>query len=849
MFVEKLTLFGFKSFNQRISLEFGSGISSIIGPNGCGKSNVVDAMRWVLGEQSTKQLRGTKMEDVIFNGTRDEKPLSMAEVELTLNNDRGRLAIDYGTVSVARRLYRSGVSEYFINKQPVRLKDVRDLFMDTGMGSHAYSVIERQMVDNILSDTTGHRRFLFEEASGITKYKQRKREALLKLDATEDDLTRLNDIVYEIERELRSLARQVGKARRYQRLRNQVRDLDLALTAGSLDAMAAREASAREEWQEEATRREGITADLNQAEAALTERKLALLERERELLTAQGGLKDKEEARVAAEHQVVLLRERASGLLRRAEEAEQEAERMRRRLEETEAREHEVQVELEATRARREASATESESAEAALSAVEQELRAGRSRAAEHKQMSLDLFSVEADKKGSCERMRERQASLGERRAAAETRRTELVERATRLERSIADGDERRRELEESLAGARGELSASEDAITAVEARIHEAEAGLSRLRQESAGSDSRLRTLLELKANFEGVSEGVKSLLAERSSLPGLVGVVADVLEVPPAYLDALEASLGEASSFVLVEDRPAIEPSLERLRRADGGRATLVDLSALASGPLPELPKAKGVVGRGSELVRCEPRFRTLAERLLGSVIVVESRELARSLAQESAGGMRFVSTDGEVWERGRVRAGAHAQTGSAGGLLHRETEIRELSGKLAELGLTIEGMENQRGAEDQARAQAVEQRDRARAMVDETRTALEAHERELAGLERERTFATNEAADRVRERDGIALEISALARTLAEAEAELAEFQGELDAVRARLAETDGAVRAMEARRDEASARAQAGRDTLLQSSRAAGELEAQWARLEQTMKELVSGIAAR
>jgi chromosome segregation protein len=847
MFLYKLEIQGFKSFTDRTELQFGDGITGVIGPNGCGKTNVSDAIRWVLGEQSAKQLRGDSMEDVIFNGCPTRKPLGMAEVHLTFKNDRGILPTEFSEVTISRRVFRSGVSEYYLNKTPCRLRDIRDLFFDTGMGSHAYSVIERQMVDNILSDTTGHRRFLFEEASGITKYKQRKKEALNKLDATEGDLTRLNDIVFEIERELRSLARQVGKARRYQRLRETVRDLDLALTAGTLDALKAREASAKEEWQEEATRREGLTGELNQAEAALTEKKLALLELERELLTAQGGLKDREEARVAAEHQVVLLRERASGLAKRSEEAAEEAARMRERLEETQTREREVQAELAGTRERRETSAAESEQAEAALSQVEAELRAVRSRAMEHKQMSLDLFSVEADKKGTCERMRERLASLGERRAAAETRRTELVERAEDMERAQVEGEERRRELDESLTGARGELEACEDAIRTVEARIREADESLSRLRQDSAGADSRLRTLLELKANFEGVSEGGKALLAERDSLKGLVGVVADVLEVPPAYLDALEASLGEAASFVLVEDRAAIEPALARLRRPEGGRATLVDLSALATSALPDVPKAKGVVGRASELVRCEPRFAVLAERLLGSVIVVESRELARELAQDSPGGLRFVSTDGEVWERGRVRAGS--TRAGAGGLLHRESEIRELSGRLAELGLTIEGLANQREAEGGARTKAIEQRDHARWLVDETRTALESQVREMAGLDRERTFAQNEAAERVRERDAIALEIGALSRTLAEAEAELTAFQVELDAVRARLAETDGTMKALETRRDEASARAQAARDVLLQSSRTAGELEAQWARLEQTMKELVTGIAAR
>ena len=846
MFLYKLEIQGFKSFCDRTELQFGDGITGVIGPNGCGKTNVSDAIRWVLGEQSAKQLRGDSMEDVIFNGSPTRKPLGMAEVHLTFKNDRGILPTEFSEVTISRRVFRSGVSEYFLNKTPCRLRDIRDLFFDTGMGSHAYSVIERAMVDNILSDNTGHRRFLFEEASGITKYKQRKKEALGKLDATEDDLTRLNDIVFEIERELRSLARQVGKARRFQRLRDDVRDLDLALTAGTIESLREREAKARDEWQEEAVRREGLTAELDGSEATLTDRKLALLELERELMTAQGGLKDREEARVAAEHQVVLLRERASGLLRRAEEASQEAARMRERLEETQAREQEVQLRLKATRERRETAHTESEQAEAALDAVEQELRAGRSKAAEHKQLSLDLFSVEADKKGTCERIRERQSSLTERRVAAELRRSELLERVADRERAGVEAEERRKELEESTTGARGELAASEDAIRAVEARIRETDMTLSGLRQDAAAADSRLRTLLELKANFEGVSEGGKALLSERESLPGLVGVVADVLEVPPAYLDALEASLGEAASFVLVEDRGVIEPAIERLRRPEGGRATLVDLSAQAAVTLPEVPSGPGIIGRASKLVKCEARFRALADRLLGSVMVVESRDLAQSLAQESAGGLRFVSLDGEVWERGRVRAGAAK---GAGGLLHRETEIRELSGRMAELGLSVEGLQNQRTSEDTARTRAIEQRDHARWMLDETRTALETQVRELAALERERTFAEQEAAERVRERDGITLEIETLSRSLAEAEAELAQFQGELDVVRAQLAEADGTVRTLESRRDEAYGRAQSARELLLQLSRESGELEAQWARLEQTLQELGTGIGAR
>ena len=299
MFLERLELQGFKSFVDKTTVLFGDGITGVVGPNGCGKTNVSDAIRWVMGEQSAKQLRGDSMEDVIFNGAPGRKPVGLAEVHLTFRNDRGILPTEFSEVTISRRVFRSGLSEYFINKTPCRLKDVRDLFFDTGMGSHAYSVIERQMVDHVLSDNSGHRRFLFEEASGITKYKARKRETLNKLEATEGDLTRLNDIVFEIERELRSLARQVGKARRYQRLRDGIRDLDLKLSAGRVHDLKRQEVEAAERWQEEAVRREGVTASLDAMEARLNEQKLALLELERELSTAQG---DRKSTRLNSSH-------------------------------------------------------------------------------------------------------------------------------------------------------------------------------------------------------------------------------------------------------------------------------------------------------------------------------------------------------------------------------------------------------------------------------------------------------------------------------------------------------------------------------------------------------------------
>ena len=846
MFLHKLEMQGFKSFVDRTTVHFGDGITGVIGPNGCGKSNCSDAIRWVMGEQSAKQLRGDSMEDVIFNGCPTRKPLGMAEVHLTFKNDRGILPTEFSEVTISRRVFRSGMSEYFINKTPCRLRDIRDLFFDTGMGSHAYSVIERQMVDHVLSDNSGHRRFLFEEASGITKYKARKKEALGKLDATEGDLTRLADIVFELERELRSLARQVGRARRHQRLHDEIKALDLQVTAGRVAGLRTRQAEIADQWQEEAVRREGVTAALDALEATLNDRKLALLELERELSTARGGLRDREEARNEAEHQVVLLRERAAGLTRRADEAAAEAARMRERLAEVGARETESRGKQVEIRGARDLAQLEAERCEQALGAIENELRQRRSVAAERRQLSLDLFSAEAERRGACERIRERQVSLGERRDAAQERLAELESRLAEAGRAAAAAAERGRGLALELDESKRMLGAADEAILAAGAAAQGAEEALSRARQDAAAAESRLETLLELKRNYEGVSEGARALLADGDRVPGLAGMVADVLEVPARYLDALEASLGEASAFVLAEDRPALEAALARLRGLDSGRATLLDLSTLTTGALHAVPEGAGVLGRASELVRCEDRFRPLVERLLGAVVVVEDRGAAARLSAQSEGGLRFVSLDGEVWERGRVRAGSAK---SLGGLLHREMEIRQLTGRMTELMLGIEAQQREREIMESRRGGATADRAAAQAALDARRATLEAAEREREAAEREQGWATGEAGERRQEIAAFEAELEALGRAQLQAERDLAEFQQQVASARVQVEDLDGVVRDMETRRDEATTEAQRARETLLRLSRELGEWDAQWARAEQTGRELEAGLAAR
>ena len=431
-------------------------------------------------------------------------------------------------------------------------------------------------------------------------------------------------------------------------------------------------------------RREGITAALAGLEATLNDRKLALLELERELSTAQGGLRDREETRTRAEHQVVLLRERTAGLLRRADEAAAEARALRERLGEAAAREAEAAGRLAALRTDRDAAQGAAAEREGALRAVETELRERRELASEHKQLSLDLFSTEADKRGTLENLRARRQSLTERRDAAAARRDELDQRVAELGRRAAERAGERARLEAGLDSARAALAAVDAELAALAAALEANAAEMSGLREQSAAAESRLETLLELKRNFDGVSEGVKALLAGEHRAPGTLGMISDVLEVPSRYLDALEASLGEAAAFVLVADRDALATALEQLRGLPSGRATLVDLAGLAAGSPHEVPRGEGVLGRASDLVRCEDRYRALVERLLGAVVVVEDRATAARLAAQSEAGLRFVSLDGEVWEHGRVRAGSVAQPGRAAAPRERDPRADRGSGR---------------------------------------------------------------------------------------------------------------------------------------------------------------------
>ena len=324
MYLRKLDLHGFKSFADRTEVLFDPGVTAIVGPNGCGKSNIIDAVRWVLGEQRARMLRSERMENVIFNGTGKRRPLGLAEVSLTVENTRNVLPTQYTEVEITRRLYRSGESEYLLNKTPCRLRDIVDLFMDTGMGANAYSVIELKMTEQILSDNVQDRRRLFEEAAGITKYKLRRTQALRKLKGTQADLNRLRDLVEEIDKQVRSLARQARKAAQHKQMTERQRRLDLQLAQAEYTRLTAREAELKTESRTLQDRIEGLTSKQTGEEADIEALRLTLIERERALAVHQHALNDHIDLIRNREADLRLEHERAESAARNLDRAERE---------------------------------------------------------------------------------------------------------------------------------------------------------------------------------------------------------------------------------------------------------------------------------------------------------------------------------------------------------------------------------------------------------------------------------------------------------------------------------------------------------------------------------------------
>ncbi|MBN2307947.1 MAG: chromosome segregation protein SMC [Candidatus Hydrogenedentes bacterium] len=707
MYFKQLELTGFKSFADRTTLRLEPGITSVVGPNGCGKSNILDALRWALGEQRARELRGNQMQDIIFNGSEDRQPMGMAEVSVTFDNADSKLPVDFGEVQVTRRVYRSGESEYLINKAQCRLKDIQELFMDTGIGTQAYSLVGQGKMDLILSSKPEDRRFLFEEAAGIIKYKNRKRVAMRRLDSAEQNLLRLSDIIAEVQRQMRSLKRQVNAAIRYRELSEQLRELEIRAAWLKHVALTEQIASLRTRFGEAQDAYEQVSTRITKLEARREELGLAQLETDRVLMARREGVHEIDSEMERIERDIALLRQQCEFSKEQQAQAAREREGFLQRAEASQARVQETEQRVEATRAEAVSCAEAFEQktrehGEASQRVIEADAHLETIRARVAEQVSHRTKTLtEIETLGTNIDEADRQvAAVCERLDAVSARREEL---AGRLDAIRVDEAQRQAELDEAdarYAQAGADQAAQGDELRAVEEQWRA-------VREKKSSLDARLVSLRELRDTYEGFAVGVRAVMrAKNEGAPeakDIVGPVGDLLSADKEYERAIEAALGGNINNVVVENADAAKAAIGFLKAHSAGRVTFLPLDIIRGARRDHddaLTGTPGVVGPAIEFVEYDARLQSAVEYLLHGTVVVETLDDAIRIARERSSFPRLVTLDGEVVSSAGAVTGGRMRHESRG-LLGRSAEIAELERQVADADGEIDALAERRNA----------------------------------------------------------------------------------------------------------------------------------------------------
>ena len=686
-YLKALEIQGFKSFPDKTVLNFGEDITAIVGPNGSGKSNVADAIRWVMGEQSTKSLRGSKMEDVIFGGTEKRSQMGFAQVTLVLDNTEHIFPqMEENEVSVTRRYYRSGDSEYYINKQSVRLTDVNELFMDTGMGREGYSIIGQGRIDEILSQKSADRREIFEEAAGISKYRHRKEKAERDLDRTQENLTRVNDKIEELELQVEPLRKQAEKAKQYMIYHDELRLLEISLWVNQLEALRANAVKLETDFAL-------AKQELEQAQAALDE-VFAATERFGERLRENDMAQERVRAEASELEGRIGERESAVAVLRTdVAHNDETVARMEAELLDQNGR----AVSLDAQIAEKLRRIEELQQSGASLEALTRELT--------EKLEQLSRGMGEAT--GEVERLRAKEALALQ--AAADSRADVAAARAglhelderrdaitaeqTQVDGQLAETKKSAAENRLALEEAREDFDAVKNIIKGhtmkMQSRVQrEAEASERRvnLTMELNNLNSRIKLLSDMEKEYEGFGKAVRTVMlaAEGRTLRGVHGPVASLMTTERKYAVAIEIALGAKLQDIVVEREEDAKAAINLLKQRDSGRATFQPLTAIRGSEIKEkgLEEEYGFVGVASRLVSCEEKYRAVFQSMLGSTVVVEDLDCGIAMARRYQNRFRIVTLDGQVINRGGSMTGGSISRSA--GILSRANELKELSAK---------------------------------------------------------------------------------------------------------------------------------------------------------------------
>ncbi len=771
MRLKRLETYGFKSFADRLTFDFEAGITGIIGPNGCGKSNVVDAIKWVIGEQSAKAMRGTEMTDVIFNGCGTRRPMSVAEVTLTLDEFSDLPGADT-EVALTRRLTRDGQSSYFINGKPSRLKDIRDLLMGTGIGISAYSVIEQGRIGFILESSTKERRLILEEASGISRYKSQRKIALRKLDRVNTDTERIGQVMGEVTKNLKNVRRQAEKALRYQELSEKLRELRMVFALDEygtivteLDALNTDIARCTDQESELAAKLAGLEASLSAADTKL-------VELDANIRTMESERGDIQSRRDVADTEAKNAKYRLVEIDQHEQEDIQALAGFDEKIATLEADQHETTNRLEHM--------DEGSNEDAGLAQLYTERRAEldtlikeideliavvENRKGEEIETLRNITRIEAELnhfEGSANNLHEREKKLQGR----NTGHDDVLGNAKNAETTA------QKHVEETLIAAAEThteldnlLRQREEAQTS----SNQSDSSLNDLRHEEARAETRHRMLADYEKRNEGISAGARGVLQQMDRFPGMCGLVADCFSVSTELELAIETSLAAQAQNIITETRDVAREAISFLKRERRGRATFLpldDIRGRNNSVDRRLLNAPGVVGIASDLITYDKKFTEAFDYLLGNILILETLDHAIALRQRERVYMRMVTLEGDVVNPGGAMTGGRHKGSNEGGIISRKNEIRRLNERLAEIVAEREKISLERDEKKKSAFELSMRVEKQRGLIQQAERTVGDAKAQLMKAERDRLHAEEFASSYVTELEEITTELTQLA-----------------------------------------------------------------------------------
>lgn len=708
MYLKSIEVQGFKSFANKIVFDFHNGITGIVGPNGSGKSNVADAVRWVLGEQRAKQLRGGSMQDVIFSGTENRKPLSYASVAITLDNADHQLAIDFQEVTVTRKLYRSGESEYLINGSICRLKDVNELFYDTGIGKEGYSIIGQGQIDKILSGKPEERRELFDEAAGIVKFKRRKNMSVKKLEEETQNLLRVTDILSELEKQIGPLEKQSEKAKEYLKKKEELKSYDINLFL--MESVRIREqigeverqlANAQEEFDATQKKYNDTKVEYEEIESQLDEID-GTMEHTKSQLNETHLLKQQ------LEGQIELLKEQINSAKMSDEHFAQRSTHIHVEITERKKNEEEYLKEQNILQQQLDTQKTAENEVNSQLAAIQLRITELTANIEQWKQDIMDMLNHRAVTKAKIQHFDTLLEQMKVRKAEMNKKLIEISSDVSVQDESIRGYEKDLQEISEEIQTYIAEVKSQEEKIQELQRtlakRTEQLRAGQTAYHREA----SRLESLKNITERYDGYGNSIRKVMEKKEQEQGLLGVVADLIKVDKAYEIAIETALGGSIQNIVTDNENTAKRMIQYLKQNKFGRATFLPLTAITGGGGIRQPEAlceKGVIGLANTLVTVEDKFKVLADSLLGRTIVVEKIDDGIALARKYRQSLRIVTVEGELINPGGAMTGGAFKNTS--NLLSRRREIEEFEKTVVQLKKEMTVMEEEIAVIKQERA----------------------------------------------------------------------------------------------------------------------------------------------